>query len=345
MLPEPINKEAEVIHMIARTSSPQVEDGFTRIANELLDAVIAEKFSARQYAVVLAVMRKTYGFNKKTDDIGLSQIEKMTGVFKSHLSVTVRELSDMRVLLRTQGRFGHKLSINKHYKQWGVTETVTGGVTVSVTVTNSVTGGVTDSVTTPVTESVTTKDNHPKDNQPKERYMRNRDCAHPFFSVFWESWPLKKDRQRASVAFSKINPDDDLLKTILVAIAEQTKSAEWIEQGGKFIPHPTTWLNGKRWEDEVSPVIGEFTEQQKAFIEIFNSNIGDVCAPVGDWSQKAADLINIALSGTWKADRFEKYFKYVSEKCRFKYPVSFEWLLTRDNLVRVKRGDFDSGEA
>jgi hypothetical protein len=27
-------------------------------------------------------------------------------------------------------------------------------------------------------------------------------------------------------------------------------SAEWTKDGGQFIPHPATWLNQKRWEDE-----------------------------------------------------------------------------------------------
>ena len=35
------------------------------------------------------------------------------------------------------------------------------------------------------------------------------------------------------------------------AIEKQKKSAQWTKNDGQFIPHPTTWLNGKRWEDEV----------------------------------------------------------------------------------------------
>ena len=35
------------------------------------------------------------------------------------------------------------------------------------------------------------------------------------------------------------------------AIEQQKESAQWSKDNGQFIPHPTTWLNGKRWEDEV----------------------------------------------------------------------------------------------
>ena len=46
-------------------ASPQVEDGHTRIANELLEAMCRAGFSARQWAVVMAVVRKTYGYGKR----------------------------------------------------------------------------------------------------------------------------------------------------------------------------------------------------------------------------------------------------------------------------------------
>ena len=54
----------------------------------------------------------------------------------------------------------------------------------------------------------------------------------------------------AAKAFLKINPDDQLLKIILTKIEEFKKSDDWRKEKGKFIPHPASWLNGRRWEDE-----------------------------------------------------------------------------------------------
>lgn len=104
--------------MTYENTAPQVEDGHTRIANELLEAMCRAGFSARQWAVVMAVVRKTYGYGKKGDDIGLGQLEHMTGIDKGNLSRVVRELADMRVISRSEGMFGHKLAINKRYSQW-----------------------------------------------------------------------------------------------------------------------------------------------------------------------------------------------------------------------------------
>lgn len=99
---------------------PQVEDGHTRIANELLEAMCRAGFSARQWAVVMAVVRKTYGYGKKADDISLGQLEGMTGIAKPHASRAVNDLIAAGVLRRSAGTFGNSLSLNKRYKQWAV---------------------------------------------------------------------------------------------------------------------------------------------------------------------------------------------------------------------------------
>ncbi|RNF93802.1 hypothetical protein EFK07_03350 [Pseudomonas putida] len=39
------------------------------------------------------------------------------------------------------------------------------------------------------------------------------------------------------------------------ALAAWSKSHDWTKDSGQFIPHAATWLNGKRWEDEL-PVAG-----------------------------------------------------------------------------------------
>lgn len=72
------------------------------------------------------------------------------------------------------------------------------------------------------------------------------------FVDFWNSYPRKVARSDAQKAWIKLKVDSTLLATILRAIEEQKLTADWQKDGGKFIPHPTTWLNGRRWEDEVT---------------------------------------------------------------------------------------------
>ena len=74
--------------------------------------------------------------------------------------------------------------------------------------------------------------------------------GHFGFAKFWEQYPKKKAKKEALKAFGKINPDEQLLCTILDALEKQKRSEQWRRDGGKFIPHGATWLNGCRWEDE-----------------------------------------------------------------------------------------------
>lgn len=101
-------------------TGPQLENGYTRIANELLDALLCAGLTSRQWAVMMAIIRKTYGFNKKSDEIGLSQLHSMTGIDRANLSRTVRELESMRLIIRGSGTFGHTLGVNKNFRQWGL---------------------------------------------------------------------------------------------------------------------------------------------------------------------------------------------------------------------------------
>ncbi|HJV75364.1 MAG TPA: replication protein [Noviherbaspirillum sp.] len=198
--------------------SPQLEDGYTRLANDLLDALIGAGLTSRQWAIAMAIVRKTYGYNKKEDDIGLSQLSEMTGIAKAHVSVAVRELEARRIVTRKQGVFGHRLGINKRFTTWaeGVTKTVT-GVTESVTPNDENRGyrigneRVTESVTPPVTESVTTKDNPSKDNQ--KTVSRKGICFADWMEQLREAGEKAIPEDHAVFAYAnKINLPIDFLR-------------------------------------------------------------------------------------------------------------------------------------
>ena len=70
------------------------------------------------------------------------------------------------------------------------------------------------------------------------------------FEDFWKAYPKKKSKGQAEKTWDKISPTNDLLKTMLIAIEAAKKSEDWIKENGAYIPHPSTWLNAKGWEDE-----------------------------------------------------------------------------------------------
>lgn len=71
------------------------------------------------------------------------------------------------------------------------------------------------------------------------------------FDEFWTAYPRKVSKPAARKAFDKIKPDDELLKTMLTAIAKQKLSDQWTKDNGNYIPYPATWLNNQRWLDEL----------------------------------------------------------------------------------------------
>lgn len=110
-----------------------------------------------------------------------------------------------------------------------------------------------------------TPDTRLKETPPTPR----RGAVHGFppgFDAFWSAYPRKTAKPQAAKAFARLGPTDALLPQMLAAIAVQRKSAQWTKDGGEFIPHPATWLNGRRWEDkpaEVGAVGGDFFDRSE----------------------------------------------------------------------------------
>jgi uncharacterized protein YdaU (DUF1376 family) len=68
------------------------------------------------------------------------------------------------------------------------------------------------------------------------------------FEIFWKSYPKKTAKESAKKAWLKIKPNDELIAKITKAVKDQKLS----DREQQFIPHAATWLNNKRWEDEIA---------------------------------------------------------------------------------------------
>lgn len=77
------------------------------------------------------------------------------------------------------------------------------------------------------------------------------DLAEPF-RQFWQTYPRKVSKADAEKAYRKLKPDAELQATLLAAVALQAKSHDWQKDEGRFIPHAASWINGRRWEDQVA---------------------------------------------------------------------------------------------
>lgn len=79
-----------------------------------------------------------------------------------------------------------------------------------------------------------------------ESIVENSYCS---FDEFWKLYPKKVGKAQAEKAWKKLKVDEALLETMKKAIERQKRSKQWKDK--QFIPYPATWLNGRRWEDEL----------------------------------------------------------------------------------------------
>jgi len=83
------------------------------------------------------------------------------------------------------------------------------------------------------------------------------------FERFYSEYPKKQGKASALKAFLKLSPNDELLAEILMGVKKWSNTDNWKKENGQYIPMPSTFLNGRRWEDEVKTVAEPI--KQKAF--------------------------------------------------------------------------------
>ena len=76
-------------------------------------------------------------------------------------------------------------------------------------------------------------------------------CDDEAFDRFWQIYPKKVAKKDARKSWAKLKPSPEIVETILAALERQKQTEQWTKEGGRFIPKPTTWLNGERWQDEI----------------------------------------------------------------------------------------------
>ena len=101
-------------------------------------------------------------------------------------------------------------------------------------------------IPTPTPTPTPTPDISPK---PPATPGAERDTAGAAFDAFWKTYPKKVGKDAAEKVWArKVKADD--VQAVMDALDKQRSSEQWNQDGGRFIPHPSTWLNQGRWKDE-----------------------------------------------------------------------------------------------
>ena len=95
-------------------ASPQLGNGFTMFADEILEALGRVQISGHCWRILMVVFRQTYGWGKKFDWIAYEQFIEKTGLKKQRVYEAFKELCERNILTRS----GSKVGFQKDYTQW-----------------------------------------------------------------------------------------------------------------------------------------------------------------------------------------------------------------------------------
>ena len=101
-------------------NGPQREDGFTAIANEIMEQLAAVSLRGQQFRCLMFLFRKTYGFNKKEDKISLSQWAQGTKLDRNNAWRELQGLIKRNVIYCKSNGPKRPMTwgFNKHYDTW-----------------------------------------------------------------------------------------------------------------------------------------------------------------------------------------------------------------------------------
>lgn len=110
------------------------------------------------------------------------------------------------------------------------------------------------------------------DDTTEERREEERRGEVPF-QDFWDLYPRHEKPVQAEKAWKRLSVKNQ--KAAMAALPEHI--ARW--DNPKYIPHPTSWINGKRWLDELDSIVespSNLTREIKAKAKQFDVPFGVV---------------------------------------------------------------------
>ncbi|HFD8837317.1 TPA: replication protein [Salmonella enterica] len=233
-----------------------LDDGYARLSNMLLEAYSGADLTKRHFKVLLAILRKTYGWNKPMDRITDSQLSEITKLPVKRCNEAKLELVRMNIIKQQGGMFGP----NKNISEWRTPQNE--GISLK-------TG---DKTSLNLRECYPSKQGDTKDTIQKKEIQdkntmsesvrtecekssdRHEDTDKAFEEIFWCAGMRKAGKKNAASAFR--TQFREWRKTTRGTASEfATMLAEDIAcRNGKQFGFdrllPSSYLNGQRWNDE-----------------------------------------------------------------------------------------------
>ena len=211
-------------------ASPQKENGYTPIANELLEQIYSASLNGTQVKIILFIARYTYGFSRKEHELSVTFISRGVGVNRKNVILEIRSLVEMKVVDIVQEYTAIKnrvLKINKDYEQWGcsrhhqVTQTPPG-----------------DAYTPSPGDAYTPSPGDASVTQDKQNIKQNLKQYIDEFKNIWKEYPNQKGKAKATdryVTLRKKYTYEQLMLCVTRYVSEtKGKEKTYIQYGSTF---------------------------------------------------------------------------------------------------------------
>lgn len=92
------------------------------------------------------------------------------------------------------------------------------------------------------------------------------------FERFWSVYPRKVNKKKAFRAWQKCEEIRPPLDNLISIVRDQAQLKGWKKDGGRYIPHASTWLNSQRWEDQIEIEEINSGDSSPPYYQGFDSN-------------------------------------------------------------------------
>ncbi|WP_127506166.1 replication protein [Paenibacillus humicus] len=243
----------------------QKENGYTPIAHVILEQASQHAFNGAQSRLLMRIWRLTYGYNRKDHEFSISYLKKATGLSERTVKKELAALIKANVLIVTKHETrttARKLAFNKRYKQWTIQKD--GGDQVEELNFDEGNDTAPHQDESSYFEGKYTAPPEGNDTAPQVATLRgtilplNKDIllkkvfkenVDPF-TLFYETYPRRISKAAALKAWKKLQKEPDFDPIIVILHTQNfAETHKLLKTQTSYIPHPSTYLNQKRFED------------------------------------------------------------------------------------------------
>jgi phage replication O-like protein O len=222
----------------------QPENGFTRVANEILERMALTKLSPIQYRLIFVIWRFTYGFNRKEHALSSGFLSKATDYDERQIRRELQRLEQRKIIIQkvSPGR-SRTIGFNKNYDEWLDEEppgsSTPGKVTPGKVTPGKITLETPGSSTLGTPGKVTPQErNKEKKKEEEEESMNNHDAFQKIADKFIQRRARglvlsKKDEEAINRLLEDNLPLDKILSLIDV-VFDDFKPKHRLDYIGKF---------------------------------------------------------------------------------------------------------------